>query len=126
MPNPHLLIRPYLRREAVLSSKIEGTQASILDVFRFEAGGMADRDERETTRVKEVVNYVDALNSCLNAVNAGEPISLQMIKVAHKVLMQGVRGKELQPGEFRTVQNWVGTEGTKIEDARYVPRPQNT
>ena len=123
IPNPHLLISPYLRREAVLSSKIEGTQASILDVFRFEAGGMMEEKERETTRVIEVVNYVKALNKCLDYVQNGKQIDTSMIKNAHKILMSGVRGQELQPGEFRTIQNWIGVEGTKIDDATYVPPP---
>ncbi len=123
VPNPRLFIRPYLRREAVSSSKIEGTQASILDVFRFEAGGMAGGKEAREKRVAEVVNYVDALDECLRDVKKGAQINLQMIKKAHKILMQDVRGQELQPGEFRKAQNWIGVEGTKIEDATYVPPP---
>jgi Fic family protein len=123
MPNPHLLIRPYLSREAVLSSRIEGTQASILDVFRYEAGGMAEREEKEGKRIIEVVNYVHALEKCLRIVRAGAKIDLEMFKNAHKILMHGVRGQELQAGEFRTVQNWIGVEGTKIEDATYIPPP---
>lgn len=121
MPNPHLLIRPYLRLEAVLSSKIEGTQASIADVFRFEAGGMTAEKERETTRITEVMNYVNALGECLAAVKNGAPIDLQMMRNAHRILMQNVRGQHLEPGKFRTIQNWIGIEGTKIEDATYVP-----
>ena len=124
IPNPRLLIRPYLRREAVLSSKIEGTQASILDVFRYEAGGMAAGKEAGEKRVAEVVNYVDALDECLRDVKKkGALINLQMIKKAHKILMEDVRGQEFKPGEFRTAQNWIGVEGTKIEDATYVPPP---
>ncbi len=123
MPNPHLLISPYLKREAVLSSKIEGTQASILDVFRYEAGGMVGGKEQEEKRIIEVVNYINALDKCLFDVRKGAQIDLQMIKNAHKILMRSVRGQELQPGEFRTIQNWIGTEGTKIEDATYVPPP---
>ena len=124
IPNPRLLIRPYLRREAVLSSKIEGTQASILDVFRFEAGGMGKGKEAGEKRVAEVVNYVDALDACLHDVKKNDAqINLGMIKKAHKILMHDVRGQELQPGEFRKAQNWIGIEGTKIEDATYVPPP---
>jgi Fic family protein len=92
MPNPHLLIRPYLRREAVLSSKIEGTQASIIDVFRFEAGRMIAEKEKEATRITEVINYVNTLDSCLAAVKNGATIDLKMIRAAHKMLMQNVRG----------------------------------
>ena len=121
IPNPQLLIRPYLSREAVLSSKIEGTQASILDIFRFQAGGMPREDEKGPKRVLEVVNYVSALDECLDQVREGGQLNVFMIKMAHKILMENVRGQELQPGEFRKVQNWIGVEGTKIEDATYVP-----
>lgn len=120
-PNPRLLIRPYLRREAVLSSKIEGTQASIMDVFRFEAGDISGQKENEAKRITEVVNYVHALDECLDAVRKDVPIDLMMIKNAHKILMQNVRGEEIESGKFRTVQNWIGVEGTGIEDATYVP-----
>ncbi|NOJ28256.1 MAG: cell filamentation protein Fic [Nitrososphaera sp.] len=120
-PNPRLLIRPYLRREAVLSSKIEGTQASIVDVFRFEAGGISGQKENEAKRIMEVVNYVHALDECLDAVRKDAPIDLKMIKNAHKILMQNVRGEEIESGKFRIVQNWIGVEGTRIEDATYVP-----
>lgn len=120
-PNPRLLIRPYLRREAVLSSKIEGTQASIVDVFRFEAGGISGQKENEAKRITEVVNYVHALDECLDAVRKDAPIDLKMIKNAHKILMQNVRGEEIESGKFRTVQNWIGVEGTGIKDATYVP-----
>ena len=123
IPDPHLLIRPYLRREAVLSSKIEGTQASILDVLRFEAGGMIDEEEKETKRVIEVVNYVDALNESLNDVKSGKKIDLEMITKAHRILMRGVRGQTFDPGELRTRQNWIAVEGTPIQDATYVPPP---
>jgi Fic family protein len=123
MPNPHLLISPYLKQEAVLSSKIEGTQASILDVFRYEARGGSEEKEDELKRVLEVVNYVAALNDCLQHVKNGKQIDVDMIKNAHRILMRDVRGQKLQPGEFRNVQNWIGLEGTKIEDATYVPPP---
>lgn len=121
IPNPSLLIGPYLKREAVLSSKIEGTQASVIDIFRFEAGEKSGENEREEKRVTEVVNYVHALDECLDAVKDGMPIDLRMIKNAHRRLMQGVRGQELKPGEFRTVQNWIGAPDARIEDATYVP-----
>lgn len=123
IPNPHLLIRPYLTREAVLSSKIEGTQASILDVFRYEAGGVIGREEKEEKRITEVVNYVDALDECLKDVRNGAQIDIQMFRKAHKMMMRGVRGQEREPGQFRTVQNWIGVEGIRIEDATYVPPP---
>jgi Fic family protein len=123
IPNPHLLISPYIRREAVLSSRIEGTQASILDVFRYEAEGKIDENEKDSKRITEVVNYIRALNECLDAVKNGKNIDIQMIKNAHRILMTGVRGQELNPGEVRDVQNWIGVPGTKIQDATYVPPP---
>ncbi len=128
IPNPNLLISPYLRQEAVLSSKIEGTQASILDIFRYEAGAqMIKEEERDTKRISEVINYVKALNICLQDVNKGEKIGIEMIRKAHGILMNGVKGYEkLHPGEFRNVQNWIGVPDTKIEDATYVPPPPDS
>lgn len=124
IPNPHLLIRPYLTQEAVLSSKIEGTQASILDIFRFEAGEHILKEERETKGIDEVVNYVIALNKCLENVKEGKKVDIEMIKDAHGILMENIVGHPmLKPGEFRKVQNWIGKPGTKIEDATYVPPP---
>jgi Fic family protein len=85
---------------------------------------MGKGKEAGEKRVAEVVNYVDALDACLHDVKKnGAQINLGMIKKAHKILMHDVRGQELQPGEFRTAQNWIGIEGTKIEDATYVPPP---
>jgi Fic family protein len=125
LPNPDVLIRPYLRREAVLSSKIEGTQASIADVFEYEAKAKTDSQNKDQKRVIEVVNYVRALSTCIKRVEKGEKISLDMIKDAHKMLMRNVIGQEISPGQFRTVQNWIGQEGSKIDDAIYVPPSKN-
>ncbi len=125
LPNPDVLIRPYLRREAVLSSKIEGTQASIVDVFEYEAKAQPDSQNKDKKRVLEVVNYVRALSNCIKKVEKGEKISLAMITDAHKILMRNVRGQERSPGRFRTIQNWIGPEGSKIEDAVYVPQTQD-
>ena len=122
IPNPNLLIEPYIRREAVLSSKIEGTQASIMDVFEFEAQKrFASDGHTGPRRVLEVVNYARALNDCLGQIGSGMEPSLEMIQKAHKTLLHNVRGQEKTPGKFRTVQNWMGSEGTAIEDATYVP-----
>lgn len=123
LPNPDLIIRPYVYREAVLSSKIEGTQASMLDLFRFQAGAPDNADEREQKRVVEVINYVNATHECLKKIHDGKNVNLQMINKAHKILLQGVRGQELEPGIVRTIQNWIGPEGTEITDATYVPPP---
>jgi len=122
IPNPHLLISPYLKREAVLSSKIEGTQVSIMDIYNFEAEGKTDERD-ETTRIVEVINYIKSLNECLDEVSKDNKIDIQMIKKAHQILMHNVREQELTPGEFRTIQNWIGPPGTKINNASYVPPP---
>jgi Fic family protein len=120
LQNPLLLIRPFMRREAVASSKIEGTVTNLSELFLFEVGkesGNAPADARE------VFNYVRALERAL-ALLSELPISSRLIKEAHKVLMHGVqphRGATIIPGEFRTDQNWIGAR--LIENARYVPPP---
>ena len=118
--NPHLLIRPFVRREAVLSSRIEGTQASISDLFRYEASGRG----RPRGDVQEVANYVQALNRGLELLEE-LPISLRLINQLHAILMRGVRGEETRPGELRDGQVWVGSQGTLISEARYIPPPAN-
>ena len=116
--NPYLLIRPFVRREAVLSSRIEGTQASISDLFRYEASG----GRRPSGDVQEVANYVEALDQGLVL---SLPISLRLINRLHEVLMEGVRGEDSRPGELRDRQVWIGSTGTPIQEARYVPPPAN-
>ena len=120
IPNPHLLIRPYVLREAVLSSKIEGTQASIVDIFHYQLGKKTENNE-ENKRTIEVINYILALENCLDEIKTGREIDLELIEKAHETLMKNVRGQELEPGKIREVQNWIGPEGTKIDDATYVP-----
>ena len=114
LPNPHLLIRPFVRREAVLSSRIEGTQASLSDLFLFEAAPATPR----APDVLEVRNYVRALE--LGLVSE-LPVSLRMIRQLHETLMMGTRGRNRAPGEFRRAQNWIGPEGRPMEEATYVP-----
>ena len=118
MQNPHLLIRPFVRREAVLSSRIEGTQASISDLFRYEASG----GRRSGGDVQEVANYVEALDQGLLLLGA-LPISLRLVNQLHAVLMEGVRGEDSRPGELRDEQVWIGPPGSLIGEARYVPPP---
>ena len=117
LPNPHLLIQAFVRREAVLSSRIEGTQASISELFLFEIG-----DPTEHSDVQEVANYVDALDYGLGRVEE-LPLSLRLLRELHVRLMEGVRGGSSAPGEFRRVQNWIGKAGTTIAQATYVPPP---
>ena len=116
--NPHLLIRPFVRREAVLSSRIEGTQASISDLFRFEALG----ERRPSGDVEEVVNYVRALDHGVELLEK-LPISVRLINDVHSVLLRDVRGGERRPGELRDEQVWIGSPGALIQEARYIPPP---
>lgn len=118
MQNPQLLIGPFVRREAVLSSRIEGTQASISDLFRYEASGRS----RPGGDVREVANYVEALEKGLELLE-DLPISLRLNNQLHTVLMRGVRGGENRPGELSDGQVWIGPPGTSIQEARYIPPP---
>jgi Fic family protein len=123
LPNPKLLMRPYLNREAVLSSKIEGTQASEDDLFRYQAVGDIEKKTSARLRIYEVVNYVNAFEKSLDGIKRNKKIDLVLVKNSHAILMKGVRGGDKHPGEFRTIQNWIGSLGSEIEDARYVPPP---
>ena len=118
LPNPHLLIRPFVRREAVLSSRIEGTQASISDLFLFEAAG----ERRARGDVREVANYVRALDYGLDRLSE-LPLSMRLVNQIHAELLAGVRGEERAPGQLRTRQVWIGSEGTTIQEARFVAPP---
>jgi Fic family protein len=119
LPNPHLLIRPFIRREAVLSSRIEGTQASLSDIFFYEAS--PSRTARSGD-VEEVANYIDALEYGLERL-AVLPLSTRLFREMHARLMAGVRGEHLTPGEFRTSQNWIGPPGCTLMEATFVPPP---
>jgi Fic family protein len=119
LPNPQLLIRPFMRREAVLSSRIEGTQASLSDLLFFEA---ASSGEPEVPDVREVHNYVQSLEYGIDRLET-LPLSLRLIREMHKHLMQGVRGETQTPGEFRTSQNWIGRPGCTLMEATFVPPP---
>ena len=121
LPNADLFVAMYVRREAVLSSQIEGTQASLTDVLQFEAGGDGGETER-LLDVEEVVNYVRAMNYGLRRL-ADLPLSLRLVREIHGELMRGVRGEESTPGEFRRSQNWIGPSGSTLRDARFVPPP---
>jgi len=120
LPNPNLLITPFIRREAEMSSRIEGTQAEVTDIYLFE---MEDRSvESKVPDVKEVSNYVRALEYGLK--RSGElPVCLRMIRELHEILLKDVRGEQGLPGQFRTDQNWIGSRGCAIEQASYVPPP---
>lgn len=125
LPNPHLLINPFIRREAVLSSRIEGTQTDLAELYAFEAGQLALPGLKPTSAhadAQEVLNYVRALEYSLARVSE-LPVSLRLIREAHERLMQGVRGNQATPGEFRRTQNWIGAPGCALNDATYVPPP---
>ena len=120
LPNPDLFVYMYIRREAVLSSQIEGTQTSLVDLLEVETA-------RERARVpedsEEVANYVRAMNFGLDRLNE-LPVSLRLIREIHEVLLKGVvRGSERNPGEFRTSQNWIGAPGSTLAAASFVPPP---
>ncbi len=123
LPNPHWLIRPFVRREAVLSSRIEGTQATLGELLVAEAGesGVAARSPDD---LREVSNYVVALEYGIERLRE-LPISLRLVRELHAHLMEGVRGGQAHPGEFRQVRNWIGPPGCSIEDATFVPPPPN-
>jgi Fic family protein len=121
MRNPHLLLRPFMRREAVLSSRIEGTQATLGELLADEAGVAVDRAPDD---LKEVRNYVLALEKGASLLEQ-LPLSLRLVRELHRVLMKGVRGDSAAPGEFRRIQNWVGPRGATVATARFVPPPPN-
>ncbi len=119
LPNPHLLIAPYIRREAVLSSRIEGTQASLSDLLYFEA---AEEAPPRAPDVQEIRNYVLAMEYGLKRLEK-LPLSLRLVREIHGRLMEGVRGEEKRPGEFRQGQNWIGPPGCSLADATFGPPP---
>lgn len=118
--NPRLLIAPFTRREAVLSSRIEGTRTTLSDLYAYEAVQL--RMFELPPDVHEVHNYVRALECGLHRLHT-LPISLRLIREIHALLMEGVRGESQAPGEFRRGQNWLGPPGCTLDDAPYVPPP---
>jgi Fic family protein len=117
LPNPHLLIRPFLGREAVSSSRIEGTVTGLKDLLLYEM----NPDARPAAAdVREVANYVAALEHGLRRLSE-LPICLRLVREIHERLLRGVRGAEHQPGEFRRCQNFIGRPGQKAHQARFVP-----
>lgn len=119
LSNPHLLIRPFVRREAVLSSRIEGTQATLGELLAAEAGADVERSPAD---LREVGNYVVALEYGIKRLKT-LPLSLRLVRELHEKLMRGVRGDRATPGEFRRSQNWIGPPGCTLANATYVPPP---
>ena len=116
LPNPDLFVAMYIKQEAVLSSQIEGTQASLVDVLEYESksqkGAIKD--------ISEVLNYINAINYGLDRLQQ-LPLSLRLIKEIHCRLLENTRGSNKNPGEFRTSQNWIGSPGCMLKDASFVP-----
>lgn len=118
LPETDIFLYMYIRKEAVLSSQIEGTQSSLTELLLFEMGG---RPGVSVDDVQEVSNYVAALNHGLKLVRDGLPISLRLFREMHRVLLSKGRGSDKMPGEFRKSQNWIG--GTRPGNAAHVPPP---
>lgn len=119
LPNPHVLMRPFVRKEAVLSSRIEGTQATLGELLAAEAGAIVERSPAD---LREVGNYVTALEYGLERLST-LPLSLRLVRELHEQLMRDVRGDVATPGEFRRSQNWIGPPGCTLNEATYVPPP---
>ena len=118
--NPNILLSPLTTQEAVLSSKIEGTQATLEEVMKYEAN--VRMDEVKKGDIQEIINYRIALSYATDRLKT-RPLNLNLIKEIHNLLLNGVRGKDKAKGEFRRIQNWVGPPGYPIENARYIPPP---
>lgn len=117
LPNPELFVAMYVKKEAVLSSQIEGTQASFVDVLSTEYN---QADDQRHDDVKEVINYVDAMNWGLEQLSSF-PLSLRLIRNIHARLIHNTRGANKNPGEFRASQNWIGPAGCTLNTATFVP-----
>ncbi len=116
LPDPDIFVAMYVKKEAVLSSQIEGTQASLMDILDYESTGEIIKD------VDEIVNYIKAMNRGLERLKE-LPLSLRLIKEIHEELLKGVRGMHRSPGEFRRTQNWIGSPGATVNNAAFVPPP---
>jgi Fic family protein len=118
LPDPDLFVAMYVKKEALLSSQIEGTQASLIDVLDIPEPANAEKIKN----VEEVVNYIKAMNYGLERLKE-LPLSLRLFREIHEILLQGVRGSERSPGEFRKSQNWIGPAGCSLSTATFVPPP---
>ena len=121
LPNPELFVAMFVRKEAVLSSQIEGTQSTLDDVLQFE---LDDEGVELPKDIGEVVNHVNAMNYGLDRLN-GLPLCLKLIKEIHERLFQGLRRGDKMPGDFRRTENWIGPAGCTLKTANFVPPPVN-
>ena len=119
LPNPHLLIGPHLRIEAVLSSRIEGTKTEVTQLLRVEAGEKPTPDEADDAR--EVRNYIVAMQHGIERIREGFPVSIRLFREMHEHLLAGARGQHRLPGELRQSPVWIG--GNNLTDAVFVPPP---
>ncbi len=119
IPNPSVLLAPLTTQEAVLSSRIEGTQATMAEVLQFEAGWKPDSSQRRHD-IDEVRNYCAALRQAIQLLK-NLPLSQRVLLQAHQVLLRGAQGKGKSPGDYRRVPNWIGPPGCTQEEARFVP-----
>jgi Fic family protein len=119
LPNPDGFVRAFVRKEALLSSQIEGTQASLDEVLAYEASA---KQLNDASGADDVYRYVKAMNHGLSRLDA-MPLSLRLIKEIHGVLLNVGRGSEKSPGEFRRSQNWIGASGSLLTEAAFVPPP---
>lgn len=119
LPNPDLFVAMYVRQEAVLSSQIEGTQSTLEDVLQYEIDVKGQERPKD---IEEVVNYVNALQYGLGRLQE-LPLCLRLIREIHEKLLDGVRGSDRTPGEFRKTQNWIGSSGSTLAQATFVPPP---
>lgn len=121
IPNQDVLLSPLTSQEAVLSSRIEGTQATLGEVLEYEAqGGPPDESTPKKADIREVLNYRMALKEA-EQLMVELPLSQRLVRRLHEVLMQGVRGRNKSPGEYRRIPNWIGPHGCTIEEARFIP-----
>jgi Fic family protein len=124
VPNPEVLLSPLTTEEAVLSSRIEGTQATLGEVYRFEAGEAPEKESRRQD-IGEILNYRDAMREAEKALLT-RPFNLNLLLRLHDILLDSVRGQNKARGHFRTDQNWIGGPGATIEQAAFVPpEPRN-
>lgn len=119
VPNPEVLLAPLTTQEAVLSSKIEGTQATLGEVLKYEAGEEPKQEARRQD-IQEIINYRRALTTAEQELKH-RPFNLNLLLRLHEILLDGVRGQNKARGQFRRIQNWIGIPGSPIEEARFVP-----
>jgi Fic family protein len=119
VPNPEVLLSPLTTQEAVLSSKIEGTQATLGEVLKFEAGEEPMEESRRLD-IQEIINYRTALRHAEEALKS-RPFNLNLLLELHSIILDSVRGRNKARGKFRTIQNWIGQPGSSMEQAEFVP-----